>query len=109
MQGKIFPIKGDTIIGNDVWIGYKAAILPGVTIGDGVIIGAYSVVTTDIEPYSIVGGNPARLIRMRFDTETINELLGLAWWNWPIEKITQFTAHLCGDIDDFLEALKQYE
>ncbi len=107
MQGKTFPIKGDTIIGNDVWIGYKAAILPGVKIGDGAIIGAYSIVTTDIEPYSIVGGNPARLIRMRFDNETIDELVSLAWWNWPVEKITSFCALLSGDIGEFLDASKR--
>lgn len=107
MEGKTYPLKGDTVIGNDVWIGYKAAILPGVTIGDGAIIGAYSIVTSDVEPYTIVGGNPARLIRMRFDQETIDELLNLTWWNWPVERVTRLSSFLTGDIDDFLTACKR--
>lgn len=79
--------KKDTIIGNDVWIGYDATIMPGVTIGDGAIIATRAVVTKDVAPYEIVGGNPARVIRKRFDDETIEFLLQLQWWNWPIEKI----------------------
>jgi virginiamycin A acetyltransferase len=79
--------KGDTIVGNDVWIGFEATIMPGVKIGDGVIIGAKSVVTKDIKPYSIVGGNPARVLRKQFDDKTINALLGIKWWDWKIEKI----------------------
>ena len=75
--------KGDIIIGNDVWIGYEAVIMSGVTIGDGAIIGARSVVTKDIPPYTIVGGVPARQIRRRFSEETIAALLELKWWNWP--------------------------
>ncbi len=82
------PFKGDTIIENDVWIGYKATIMPGVKIGNGAIIAAHSVVTKDVEPYSIVGGNPAKLIRKRFTDEEIKRLLDLAWWDWDIEKIT---------------------
>ena len=81
--------KGDIIIGNDVWIGYEAVIMSGVTIGDGAIIGARSVVTKDIPPYTIVGGVPARQIRRRFSEETIAALLELKWWNWPREKITR--------------------
>lgn len=81
--------KGDTIIGNDVWIGYDAMIMPGVKVGDGAIIASRSVVTKDIEAYSIVGGNPAQLIRKRFDDETIHKLINLAWWNWSFEKITE--------------------
>jgi virginiamycin A acetyltransferase len=81
--------KGDTIVGNDVWIGYDSLIMPGVKIGDGAVIGARSVVTRNVEPYTIVGGNPARLIRKRFSEEIIEELLAIAWWNWDIEKITQ--------------------
>lgn len=80
--------KGDTLIGNDVWIGYDALIMPGVKVGDGVIIASRAVVTRDVEPYSIVGGNPAQLIRKRFDDRTIHKLITLAWWNWPFEKIT---------------------
>lgn len=81
--------KGDTIIGNDVWLGYNALIMPGVKIGDGAIIGANSVVTKDVEPYTIVGGNPAKLIRKRFADDVINLLLKLKWWDWSIEKITE--------------------
>ena len=81
--------KGDIVIGNDVWIGNSVTIMSGVTIGDGAIIGTNALVTKDVEPYTIVGGNPAKLIRKRFDEETIEFLLNLAWWNWPVEKITE--------------------
>ncbi len=81
-------IKGDTIVGNDVWIGYDATIMPGVHIGDGSIIASKSVVTRDVPPYAIVGGNPAEVIRYRFDEETIAKLLEITWWDWPVEKIT---------------------
>ena len=89
MEGKNFPVKGDTIIGNDVWIGYKASVMPGIQIGDGAIIAANSVVTKNVAPYSIVGGNPATEIRKRFSEEQIEQLLELKWWDWDIEKITQ--------------------
>ena len=79
--------KGDIVIGNDVWIGYEAVIMGGVTIGDGAIIGTRAVVTKDVEPYSIVGGVPAKEIRKRFAPEAIKRLLELQWWNWPEEKI----------------------
>lgn len=79
--------KGDIVIGNDVWIGYDAVILAGVTIGDGAIIGARAVVTKDVPPYTVVGGVPAKFIRKRFDDETIIKLLRLKWWNWTEEKI----------------------
>ena len=81
------PIKGDTVIGNDVWIGQNAVILPGVHIGDGAIIGANSVVGSDITPYTIAVGNPARKIRQRFDDELIALLLKLKWWDKPVEEI----------------------
>ena len=81
--------KGDTIIGNDVWIGNSVTMMPGVKIGDGAILASNAVVTKDVEPYSIVGGNPAKLIRKRFDEQTIHALLNLKWWDWPIEKISQ--------------------
>jgi virginiamycin A acetyltransferase len=80
-------VKGDTVIGNDVWIGQNAVILPGANIGDGVIIGANSVVGGKIEPYSVVVGNPGRVIRKRFDEEMIDLLLKIQWWNLPIEEI----------------------
>ncbi|WP_396135705.1 Vat family streptogramin A O-acetyltransferase [Chamaesiphon sp. OTE_20_metabat_361] len=83
------PYKGDTTIGNDVWIGYEAVMMPGLQVGDGAIIAAKSVVVGDVLPYTIVGGNPAKCIRQRFDDETIEALLKVAWWNWDIEKITQ--------------------
>ena len=80
--------KGDIIVGNDVWIGYEAVILAGVTIGDGAIIGTRAVVTKDVPPYTIVGGVSAKPIRKRFDDETIAELLKLKWWDWTEEKIS---------------------
>ena len=82
------PMKGDTVIQNDVWIGYNSLIMPGVKIGNGSIIASNSVVVRDIEPYSIVGGNPAKLIRKRFDSDVIDLLETIKWWDWPIEKIT---------------------
>lgn len=82
-----FDTKGDVNIGNDVWIGYGVTILSGVNIGDGAVIGACSLVTKDIPPYTIVGGVPAKLIRKRFDDETIEKLLEIKWWNWSDEKI----------------------
>jgi len=96
MQGKTYPNKGNTTIGNDVWIGYGATIMPGVTVGDGAIIATKAVVTKDVEPYSIVGGNPAREIRKRFSDEEIKELLEIRWWDWPIEKITEHVQQLTG-------------
>lgn len=81
--------KGDIIIGNDVWIGYEAVILAGVTIGDGAVIGTRAVVTKDVPPYTIVGGIPAKPIKRRFDQETISALLKLQWWDWPKERIAR--------------------
>ncbi|WP_138304633.1 MULTISPECIES: CatB-related O-acetyltransferase [Eubacteriales] len=81
--------KGDIVIGNDVWIGYEAVIMAGVTIGDGAIIGTRAVVTKDVPPYTIVGGVPAKTIRKRFSDGTISDLLKMKWWDWPIAKISQ--------------------
>lgn len=79
--------KGDIVVGNDVWIGYEAVILAGVTIGDGAVIGARAVVTKNVPPYTIVGGVPAKAIRKRFPEETVEALLEMKWWDWPQEKI----------------------
>lgn len=86
---KSWDNKGDIIIGNDVWIGYEAVILAGVTIGDGAIIGTRAVVTKDVPPYTVVGGVPAKPIRKRFDDKTISDLLEIQWWDWSSEKIAQ--------------------
>ncbi len=96
--------KGDIVIGNDVWIGYEAVILQGVTIGDGAIIGARAVVTRDVEPYAIVGGVPAKTIRRRFEPETVEALLRLCWWNWPPEEVDNALPFLMsGDVAGLLE------
>jgi acetyltransferase-like isoleucine patch superfamily enzyme len=95
--------KGDIIIGNDVWIGYEAVILSGVKIGDGAIIGARAVVTKDVEPYSIIVGNPGREVKKRFDDKTIKKLLQIKWWDWPIEKIKENSSFLQGDIGEFIK------
>ena len=86
--------KGDIIIGNDVWIGYEAVILSGVTIGDGAVIGARAVVTKDVPPYTIVGGVPAGIIRKRFSDDVISALLNMKWWNWPGEKIRKHSSDI---------------
>jgi virginiamycin A acetyltransferase len=103
MDGKSYPTKGDTIIGNDVWIGHKAIIMPGLHIGDGAIVATNSTVTKDVEPYSIVGGNPAKEIKKRFPDEQIKKLLELKWWNWDIKKITKNVQHLTGENIENLE------
>ena len=92
--------KGDIIIDNDVWIGYEAVIMAGVHIGDGAVIAARAVVTKDVPPYTIVGGTPARKIRMRFEEETIAKLQQIQWWNWPVEKIRQSLPYIMnGTVD----------
>lgn len=94
MEGRSYPHKGDTRIGNDVWIGSQATIMMGVTVGDGAIIATNSTVTKDVPPYAIVGGNPAQVLRMRFSPEEIARLLEIRWWDWPAEKITRNLALL---------------
>lgn len=82
------PSKGDTVIGNDVWFGYNTLIMPGVRIGDGAIIATGAVVTADVPPYTIVGGNPAQPVKQRYSDEDITRLLAAAWWNWPVDLVT---------------------
>jgi len=89
--------KGDVVIGNDVWIGFGVTVLSGVTVGDGAAVGARSVVTRDIPPYAIAAGNPARVIRYRFDEGTIRKLLEIQWWHWPDEKVKQNVRMICSD------------
>lgn len=98
--------KGDSIIGNDVWIGYEATILPGAKIGNGAIIGARAVVAGTVPPYAVAAGNPARIIRMRFDEEIVNLLLRLKWWDWDPKKLAE-NLHVLTNCN--LEALRKLE
>ena len=98
------PFKGDTVIGNDVWLGYEALIMPGVTIGNGAIIAARSVVADDVPAYAVVGGNPARVLKMRFDAPTIAALQEIAWWEWPVEKISRAPPFITGGDVEALRA-----
>jgi acetyltransferase-like isoleucine patch superfamily enzyme len=96
--------KGNVVIGNDVWIGFGTTILSGITIGDGAAVGASSVVNRDVPPYAIVAGNPARIVRYRFDEETIQKLLQIRWWDWPDEKVKGNIHLICSDsIDVFIK------
>ncbi len=105
---KDLPLKGDTIIGNDVWIGQNVTILPGVHIGDGVIIGANSVVGNNVEPYTIIAGNPAKEIRKRLDPELIEIMKKLKWWDKSIEEINSLIPILtCSDLNKVREELKK--
>jgi acetyltransferase-like isoleucine patch superfamily enzyme len=106
LAGKGHPLtKGNVVIGNDVWIGSNVTIMSGVTIGDGAVIAANSHVVKDVEPYSIVGGNPAKHIRYRLPKEVIETLLKLKWWDWDDEKINKYSHILCSDNIDELLAL----
>ncbi len=99
--------KGDTVIGNDVWIGYEAVILSGVHIGDGAIIGTRAVVTKDVLPYTVVGGVPAKKIRKRYDEKTIRELLKIKWWDWPFYKIQRVLPYIMnGEADKLLQVFR---
>ncbi len=100
------PYKGDTVVGNDVWIGYEALIMPGVRIGNGAIVSARSVVVRDVPAYTIVGGNPAQPIRTRFAPEVIARLEAIAWWDWPVEKITANLARITAADVDALDAVR---
>lgn len=102
------PLKGDTVVGNDVWIGQNAVILPGVHIGDGAIIGLNSVVGSDVPPYTVVVGNPAKIIRKRFDDELIDVMEKLRWWDLPVEEINALIPVLsCSDHEKVKEILKK--
>ncbi|HET7603307.1 MAG TPA: CatB-related O-acetyltransferase [Gemmatimonadales bacterium] len=95
-----WPNRGDTRVGNDVWLGYRATVMPGVTIGDGAIVATASVVTRDVPPYAIVGGNPAAIIRFRFDPATVERLRAIAWWDWDAARVTRNVALICaGDVE----------
>lgn len=100
------PYKGDTVVGNDVWIGYQAMLMPGVRVGDGAIIAARSVVSADVPPYAIVGGNPARVLRMRFEPTQIERLLRIAWWDWDADKVSRHLELIVGGDLDALEAAR---
>jgi virginiamycin A acetyltransferase len=98
------PYRGDTVVGNDVWLGQESVIMPGVHIGDGAIVAARSVVTADVPAYGVVGGNPARLIRHRYDQGDIERLQHLAWWDWPVEHVTEHVRTIMAGSVDELEA-----
>lgn len=102
--------KGETIIGDDVWLGYRAVILSGVSVGSGAVVGACAVVTSDVPPYSIVAGNPARIVKKRFSNKQIEELLSIRWWDWSMEEIHKLTPMLCSsDIDGIIKYARQRE
>jgi virginiamycin A acetyltransferase len=84
-----FPNRGDTVVGNDVWTGWRSTFMPGVKVGDGAVVAARSVVTRDVPPYAIVAGNPASVVRMRYDPATVETLLRIRWWDWDVERITR--------------------
>jgi virginiamycin A acetyltransferase len=99
-QAGELPYKGDTVIGNDVWIGYDVLVMPGVTIGNGAIVSSRSVVVGDVAPYTVVGGNPAKVLKQRFEPAVVEALQAIAWWDWPVEKITRHLEVItAGDID----------
>ena len=97
------PSRGDTVVGNDVWIGYDALVMPGVKIGNGAIVAARAVVVKDVPAYAVVGGNPAKILKSRFPPETVAALERIAWWNWPVEKVTR---HLPAIVSANLAALQ---
>lgn len=102
------PHKGDTVIGNDVWIGHDAVVMPGVRLGDGCIVAAYSIVTKSFPPYSVIGGNPARLIRKRFDDELIDLLLAFRWWDRDSREVTSLIPLLTSpDLDMVKSRLRE--
>ena len=103
-----FPYKGDTVVGNDVWIGYDAMVMPGVQIGDGAIVATRSVVASDVPAYAIVAGNPAKVLRRRFPEETVAELLDIAWWNWSAADISRNLERIMGADIEALRKVTAY-
>ena len=99
------PSRGDTVVGNDVWLGYQALVLPGVTIGHGAIVAAASVVAADAPPNAIVGGNPARVIRRRYEDHDVERLLRAAWWDWPVELVTEHARTIMSGAPEELERI----
>ena len=99
------PSRGDTVVGHDVWFGYQALIMPGVTIGHGAVVASASVVARDVPPYAVVAGNPARVVRMRYDEEDVERLLRAAWWDWPIELVTEHARTIMSGTPAELEAI----
>jgi virginiamycin A acetyltransferase len=97
------PSRGDTVVGHDVWLGYEALVLPGVTIGDGAIVAAASVVASDVPPFAIVAGNPAGVVRRRFEDADVKRLLRVAWWNWPPRVITEHARTIMSGTPEQLE------
>lgn len=99
------PYKGDTEVGNDVWIGYESLVMPGVKIGNGAIVSSRAVVVADVPAYTIVGGNPAKVIKRRYEPEVVERLEAIAWWDWHIEKITQnLEVIVSGDVEALLQS-----
>jgi virginiamycin A acetyltransferase len=98
------PGRGDTVVGNDVWFGYRTTVMPGVRIGHGAVVASGAVVVNDVPDYGIVGGNPAKLVRTRYSPEEVARLLAVSWWDWPVEHLSQHVrAIMSGSVDD-LEA-----
>jgi len=96
--------RGDVVVENDVWIGSHATLMSGVKVGNGAVIGAHAVVSKDVPPFAVVVGNPARIVKYRFDDLSVRELLAIAWWDWPEEKIQQHIPQLLsGDVQGFIE------
>jgi virginiamycin A acetyltransferase len=99
------PSRGDTVVGHDVWLGYRVLVMPGVTIGHGAVVAAGSVVVGDIPPYAIAGGNPARVLRMRYEPGDVERLLRAAWWDWPVELVTAHARTIMSGTPAELEAI----
>jgi virginiamycin A acetyltransferase len=101
------PSRGDTLVGHDVWLGYRALVMPGVEIGSGAVVAAGSVVAGDVPPYAVVAGNPARMVRRRFDDADVERLLRAAWWDWPIEVVTEHARAIMAGTPRELEQINE--